>query len=398
MSASFFSRLIRKIDRLSPQEVRDYIKRLTSEKGFLETIFNTLLEGVLVLDAQGHILYANRRSLEIFGLRDQPDKLQGQPIQRYLRELNWPELLGQGNALTREIEIHYPDHRYLKFYLVPVEQDAPQKSYAAIFYDITSQQQATRENIESEKINALTLLAAGVAHELGNPLNSLQIHIQLIERELKKISIPAKTAQSIETVKNELQRLNGIIDRFLRAIRPSSANLQLTPLHPVLREALEFMKHEIENRDVILEEEYASNIPPLLLDAEQLKQALYNLVKNSLQAMPAGGILRICTRLTERHVEILIQDNGAGIAPENLPRLFEPYFTTKESGSGLGLLIVKRIVNEHHGELQIESRLGSGTTVKILLPLPDQRFIPLPPSAPPTALLKASASDPYPTD
>ncbi len=380
MTAPFFARFIRKLDRLSTKEVEEYLYRLTGEKGFLESIFNILLEGVLVLDSQGHILYANRRSHEIFGLRDAPEKLQGQPIHRYLRELDWNEILNHDNALTREIEIHYPEHRYLKFYLVPVDQEHGTKSFAAIFYDITSQQQANRESIESEKNNALTLLAAGVAHELGNPLNSLQIHLQLIERELKKIDVPKKTIDSLGTIKNELTRLNSIIDRFLRAIRPSKANLHLLPLHPILDEALEFMRHEIEDRDVILEKEFSRSIPPLLIDPEQFKQALYNLVKNSLQAMPAGGILKINTRLTDRYAEIQIQDNGTGIASENLPRLFDPYFTTKEGGSGLGLLIVRRIINEHHGELQIESRPEIGTTVKILLPLPDQRYMSLPAS------------------
>jgi PAS domain S-box-containing protein len=397
MSAPFFTRFIHKLDRLSTKEVQEYIQRLTSEKGFLESIFNILLEGVVVLDSQGHILYANRRSQELFGVRESQEKLQGQLVQRYLRELDWHELLHHGNAITREIEIHYPEHRYLKFYLVPIQGSEANPSYAAIFYDITLQHQATLHNIESEKINALTLLAAGVAHELGNPLNSLQIHLQLIERGLKKITISPKTSESLNTMKNELSRLNSIIDRFLRAIRPSKANLQLLPLHPILEEALEFMAHEIADRDVILEKELLPSLPPLFIDAEQFKQALYNLFKNALQAMPGGGILKISTHLSDRYAEIHIQDNGAGIRPENLPRLFEPYFTTKESGSGLGLLIVRRIINEHHGELQIESRPGSGTIVKILIPLPDHRFIPLPPSSASSSTVDPSVSaNPHP--
>jgi PAS domain S-box-containing protein len=381
MSAPFFARLIQKLDRLSTKEVEEYIHRITNEKEFLQSIFNILLEGILVLDTQGRIVYANRRSREIFGFRDDPEKMQGQPIQRYLREFSWNEILNENNALTREIEIHYPEHRYLKFYLVPLEHTMGSKSFIAIFYDTTLQHQQTRVNIESEKNNALTLLAASVAHELGNPLNSLQIHLQLIERELKKIDVPKKTIDSLETIKNELSRLNSIIERFLRAIRPSKAQLQLLPLHPILEEAIEFMRHEIEDRDVILEKDFSASIPPLLIDPEQLKQALYNLFKNSLHAMPAGGILKIKTRTTDRYAEIQIQDNGGGIKPENLARLFEPYFTTKESGSGLGLLIVRRIINEHHGELQIESYPQIGTTVKIILPFPDQRYISLPASS-----------------
>ena len=141
----------------------------------------------------------------------------------------------------------------------------------------------------------------------------------------------------------------------------------------ILNEVLEFLQAEIMDRDILVEKSLAKNPPLLQLDREQIKQAFYNICRNAFQAMKSGGILRIATSVDPTHVSIVFADTGGGIAPENITRIFEPYFTTKSDGNGLGLLIVRRIVRAHGGEVVLESAHGRGLTLTIILPRADSR-------------------------
>lgn len=376
---TFLDKLRHRIDRVNPDELQNYLQRLAQEKGFLETIFNSLQEGIVVLNSEAVIIYANHSVERLLGIP--VEESVGQPMGKYLRTLDWAALLRGGKIVSRDLEVTYPENRYLNFNLVPLEteHDGPQ-SHVLLFYDLTATREQTRETVESERLNALTLLAAGVAHELGNPLNSINIHFQLMERDLRKVdgTIGTRVRESVDIVRGEIARLDLIINQFLRAVRPTAPNLQPEQINEILREAVQFLQPEIQDRDMIVETEFTAGLPLLSVDRDRLKQAFYNLIKNAVQAMPTGGILRVITELSDTHVIVIFADNGEGIAPENLNRMNEPYFTTKPTGTGLGLLIVRRIVQEHRGELQLESEQGRGTTVRLLLPrdAPSMRMLP----------------------
>jgi signal transduction histidine kinase len=244
-----------------------------------------------------------------------------------------------------------------------------------ILRDITESRRSAQETIESERMNALTLLAAGVAHEIGNPLNSLHIHLQLMERKVRELndSSKAELQDSIDVARSEIGRLDSIVTQFLRAIRPSRPQLHPESINVIVEEAVRFFAPEIRDRDVVVEQELRSDLPLLQIDRDQMKQAFYNVIKNSLEAMKRRGILRIHTDMDDKHVLVSFIDSGGGMSPEDLSRVFEPYFTTKPSGTGLGLLIVRRIVREHGGELSIESSQGKSLTLTIRLPYIDKR-------------------------
>ncbi len=247
--------------------------------------------------------------------------------------------------------------------------------HAIILRDITQYRRETQETIESERFSALTLLAAGVAHEIGNPLNSLDIHLQLMERRVRKLPSRSRGEfeESINVARQEVKRLDHIITQFLRAIRPQPLTLRPESLNAIVDESVSFLQAEIRDRDILVEVDLDRSLPTLSVDRDQIKQAFYNIIRNAFQAMKTGGILRIRSGADETHQFISFADSGGGIAPENITRVFEPYFTTKQSGSGLGLLIVRRIVRAHGGEVIIESAPGQGLTVTIRLPSGDRR-------------------------
>jgi PAS domain S-box-containing protein len=376
VKTAFLDKLIDRLDRIDPASLQGFVLKLSREKGFLETLFNTIQEGILVTDAEGRLRYLNAAAAELLGLH--PDRAIGEPISRQLRDLDWDKIWSAdkqewSKVLAHEIEVFSPRHRFLSFYIVPMvdQENSLVTGLALILRDVTEQRHRTASAIESEKLSALTLLAAGVAHEIGNPLNSLSIQLQLMERDLK--GLPARKADrlrgEVKVARAEIARLDRIITQFLRAIRPTKPDLQRASLNDVFAETLALAGAELADRDILVERELAPDLPATLVDRAQLKQAFYNLIKNALQSMRAGGILRVRTEATDAQVIATVQDTGHGIPPEQMGRIFEPYFTTKKEGSGLGLLIVQRIVREHGGTLEVESDRNRGTTVRIKLPI-----------------------------
>ncbi|HEY0369173.1 MAG TPA: ATP-binding protein, partial [Chthoniobacterales bacterium] len=383
--SGFLEKLIERLGRVGPEDVQNYLLRLAQEKGLIETVFNAIQEGIIVTDAKGRINYVNAAACELFGI-DAATSI-GKRLDERMRGLDWNALSRSESAVSRDIEIFYPTNRFINFYIVPLMMErrsdddrrsaiAEPVGHAMILRDITESRRSTEKTIESERLNALTLLAAGVAHEIGNPLNSLHIHLQLMERKVRKLDskVRDELQESIDIARSEISRLDSIVTQFLKAIRPSKPQLHPENINTIVDEAVRFFAPEIEDRDIVVEQELRSDLPTLELDRDQMKQAFYNVIKNSFEAMKRRGILRIRTDMDDTHVLVSFTDTGGGMSAENLSRIFEPYYTTKTSGSGLGLLIVRRIVREHGGELGIESSEGKGLILTIRLPYRDQRI------------------------
>src|SRR6202171_66409 len=384
MKSGFLDKLIERLGRIGPENVQNYLLQLAEEKGLIETVFNAIQEGIIVTDAKGRITYVNDAACELFGL--EAEQSIGKRLDERVRGLDWKSLSQSEGAISRDMEIFYPANRFLNFYIVPllIERRTPKDGanshaepvgHAIILRDITESRRSTEKTIESERFKALTLLAAGVAHEIGNPLNSLHIHLQLMERKVSEIE--GETGQelrhSIEVARAEIGRLDTIVTQFLRAIRPSKPQLHPENINTIVGEAVRFFAPEIQDRDIVVEQELRSDLPLLELDRDQIKQAVFNVIKNSFEAVKRHGVLRIRTDRDDTHVIISFTDTGGGISAENLSRIFEAYFTTKAAGTGLGLFIVRRIVREHGGELSIESSEGKGVTLTIRLPYIDKR-------------------------
>ena len=234
----------------------------------------------------------------------------------------------------------------------------------------------------SRKAAALGRLLAGVAHEVKNPLNAMTIHLELLKQKLgapgEPMVVPAGAggpvrvldlSKHVNIISSEIKRLDEVVAGFLKFARPEELKLQPVQLGVVLQDVVMTITPEAQRREVAVKTECPTSLPEINADQGMLMQAVLNLAINALQAMPEGGTLRIgCRPASRRRVELFVEDTGVGIDPENLPRIFDLYFTTKEKGSGIGLSMVFRIVQLHDGEVEVESRPGAGTTFRLLFP------------------------------
>ena len=430
--SNFLDKVLDRLGRLDSHGIQTVVQRLARERRFLETLFNSIEDGIVVIDESGQVLYSNHALSALFGI--QPSALEGQHISMLLPDLDWETLRGLDRAggqrvVRHEFEVHYPRPRFIRLYAAPLDGEAPGDSgLALILHDATEARQKAFEAIESERGQALALLAASVAHEIGNPLNALNLHLQLIERQLGKLArltepalergagkgergtgngekgkrnaksgkpstkvgsaaaaasdpngfdgaqqevqeVVANAQKFLSVAKGEIVRLDYIITQFLHAIRPVAPKLEPASLNQVILETIEFLRPEVENRGQRMDQQLAPTLPNAPLDAGQMKQVVVNLAKNAMQAMGRGGVITLRTGATENQVWLSLSDTGRGIPQEQLNRIFEPFFTTKKKGSGLGLMIVQRIVRLHGGRIELDSREGRGTTFRIWLPL-----------------------------
>ncbi len=398
--SSFLDKVLGRIGRLDTEGLQTVVQRLARERAFLETLFDAIEDGVLVVDEHGRILYFNEAVTRLLGW-PMEDLREGQSVSRLLPEIDWEKIAkldGKGGqrVIRHEFEITLPRPRFIRMYAAPLDGEKTGSSgVALILHDATEARKQTFEAIESERLHSLTLLAASVAHEIGNPLNALHIHLQLMEREIKKLrqhtepsrisrvtrrraeplagpetsEIARKLDSYLNVAKGEITRLDYIVTQFLQAIRPSQPQLKLASLNDVARETLQLLRPELENRGLQVREKLSRSLPQTPIDPAQIKQALVNLVKNAMHAMTKDGSLTLETGQGGDGVWISVADTGGGISQEQINRIFEPFYTTKKKGSGLGLMIVQRIVRDHGGRIELDSRVGQGTTFRLWFPL-----------------------------
>ena len=379
---SSLDRVLGRLDTLDSVNLANLVQRLARERELFEAIFSTIHEGILVISADGVIEYANAAAGHLIGVRE--SELAGATLWRLvpglhpLLEASLPNS-GVVPIVAREIELSYPQPRVIRLYITPFPVEGSREKsrrFTVILADVTRERQTTERLIEDEKTSSVLLLAAGVAHELGNPLNSLTIHLQLIARKLKKLKAGREAeslAQSIAVCQDEVKRLDGIITHFLEAIRPRPPDLAETNVVDVLDEVLRFQAGELRNRRIKVEAETQADLPVILADRNQLKQVFFNLISNAIEAMEPGGRLKIRSRADDDSVHLMFGDSGVGISQEDLSRLFQPYFTTKAGGHGLGLMLIQRIMRAHGGQVGIESKEGVGTVVTLTFPQKNRR-------------------------
>jgi signal transduction histidine kinase len=221
--------------------------------------------------------------------------------------------------------------------------------------------------IRSEKLAALGQLAAGIAHEIRNPLTSINI---LIQSMMQKLPSENPRHEDFKVIEEEIHRINEIIDHFLQFAKPASPHLKRAEVASMFEETLQLLRPQMEKLRISVEKDFQS-LPLITIDNEQVKQVILNLLMNAIQAMPGGGQLRLGGELSEdgQWIKLSIQDSGVGIPPEDMDKLFNPFFSTKKGGMGLGLSIAHRVIDQHHGKIEVESLPEKGTLFTVWLPV-----------------------------
>jgi signal transduction histidine kinase len=235
------------------------------------------------------------------------------------------------------------------------------------FNQMTQELKQSRDKlIQAERLATAGKMSASFAHEIRNPLSSMRMLSQML---MQKPETSAEQQQSLQYILEEIERIDNIVKGLMDFARPTTLNLEQQPLVPALQSVLALMEANLTHHQIQLVSELASDLPDFQFDSDKIKQAFMNIVLNAMEAMPQGGTLTVSTFKQEDSMCIKVTDTGIGISAEDIEHLFEPFFTRKEKGTGLGLANVKRILEEHDGKVEIKSTPSEGTTVSLWLPL-----------------------------
>ncbi len=399
--SGFEDKFLSKLGKIDPRRIRDYLAQLLSRKNFFETIFDHLSEGIIVTDARQRLIYANPFARRMLGVA-KPKNLIGEPLSDLWSEGPVRDIFRALQSLPREIQGYECPfganlERRLSITSIPIQTptgdtgEEEEKTWAFILADVTERSRRMEEQSRAQRLSSLALLTSGVAHEIKNPLNSLNIHAQILEqqsREAREESAqldPEKVERAAKVILDETARLTNVINEFLQAARPQSPMIQRKYLGRVIEDLGRVFAPECAQAGIEWKTDLDPEMPPIDMDAHLIFQALRNLVRNAIDAhleerresrdgsdLKPHRMVLVRTRLEGDRATVEIADNGPGVPEEAIDKIFEPYYTTKSEGTGLGLMVVYRIVAQHHGSIHADSQPGAGTRFVISLPLAER--------------------------
>lgn len=359
--------------------IRSYIavtRTFERSKTLMRNILDSVPTGVLTTDSHATVTSFNRAAERLLGVPRSTavgrrvDDLE--PVAPELVAWVHPRLSGDRRIQEAEVSlVRGGDQRVtLRVWASDLQDERGQPvGLVVLLRDVTEINRLELQLRRADKLAALGTLAAGVAHEVKNPLHALSLNLHLLTQE---VTAPersdAEVAGYLNILRDEIQRIHRIVENFLRFARPPVPETKPIDLNGTIERVLSLVAFDAAARDVRIQTQLDPGLDSIPADDGQLCQVFLNVAINALQAMQPGGTLTVRTRVDGPFVESLFKDTGAGIRPEHLPHLFDPYFTTRPGGVGLGLVIAHRIVEGHHGTIDVDSEPGSGTAVVIRLP------------------------------
>ncbi len=373
----FLQRALEKIEKMDRTQIRQLVSDIAGDNELLEMVMESMSDGVVVTDREDNILMVNKSAERMFPFST--DDLIEKPLDqaigdKEIREFLKENLHGLDRILDQEFTLGDGYSRTLSLSIMPLVRQGWITGNVIHIEDVTEKRAKEARLRRAESLAALTTLTAGVAHEIKNPLGSIGIHLELMKKEVsgKKQIETQKVLENLLIIKEEVDRLNRIVMDFLFTVRPMNAELSYDELNRVVRELLDFMKFELSEAGITVDTDLTKTGPQILMDERYMKQAVLNILKNAISAMPNGGRLRVQTVQKGNELLLKISDTGVGIPDEHMDKIFEPYFTTKDFGSGLGLTLVYKILKEHMGDIEINSKVGEGTSITLSFPVPQK--------------------------
>lgn len=368
-------------------------QQITELKNFNESIIQSIGSGLMTVDLQQKITSFNPGAEEILGYRAEDvvgkylyEIFRKEEFERLLPEMNSSN--GRQSLMNREMEVTTANNRkiFIGFTITPRIDNRNQRVGNIIsFRDISQIKQMQAEVIRMDRLASLGVLASGIAHEIRNPLAGIKTVAQTLEEELGSDD---SKREYLARIIRQVNRLDELLKAFFSYARPRPPVRKFYRLHEIVHEVTALLKQKLIKNRIELVEDYANGLALIYVDFHQIQQVLFNLVLNAIDAMPSGGKITITARQVSsvlhrmdrrgkkfpspnrsmQFAEVKISDTGVGIPEKNLAQIFDPFFTTKSQGSGLGLSIVYRIIEEHNGDIRVESKEGEGTTFTLLLP------------------------------
>ncbi|KIL52755.1 ATP-binding protein [Jeotgalibacillus campisalis] len=359
------------------RKIKRFFIDLEEEELNMTALIQSMPDFVCFKDGQGRWIRTNDFGLDLYGLkgkkyRGKTDRELGK-VNPFFEEafefcmVSDEETWQKAVTVRADESFNIPSGEFKTFDVIKVPifyEDGSRKALITIGRDITQQKQAEERLVKQEKLAVAGELAAGIAHEIKNPLTSLKGFIQLM-REENKLS-----SDNVDIMSSEMDRIHSIVEELLVLSKPQTRLEQAFSLHSAIEYVVNVLKHQAAEKKVALRIEKTSNKPDFVLgDRNQLIQVFINLVKNGIESMEKGGVLTIQRLQQENEISIYIKDEGIGMPVEKLEKIGEPFFTTKSKGMGLGLTICQKIIHEHKGRIEYESAENEGTTVSVHLPV-----------------------------
>jgi two-component system NtrC family sensor kinase len=354
--------------------VTDLLGKVENAKREWELSIDSIEEGIMMVDEHCRIMRTNRALAK--WLNTTPNALVGQYCYRAIYGQETPLAYCQNaksapaQAPLSEWELEQPNlggmFRFTTYSLR--NESGDYVGSVNVLKNITTEKQLEAQMIQSQKLSATGRLAATLAHEINNPLQAIQGCLELAHANLKD---PSKQQRYLAMATAELERVATIVQRMLEFNRPAKSMQEITDVHKVMDDVLALSAKRLQHGKIVVRSEWETNVPGIRGNANQLQQVFLNLILNAIEAMPSGGELRIRGRTIDEKghwLAISIVDTGMGIEPANLDKIFEPFYTTKAEGSGLGLSVCHNIVTNHGGRISVESVVGQGTRFDVRLP------------------------------
>lgn len=340
-----------------------------SERKF-RNIFEGALEGILLWNDKSEIIDINESGVRMLGLCK--NDIIGKSFYNFLKYSNVVEdeihakkqVLLENGQIKGILPLKLKSGK-VKYFEFSSKHNVLLNISLTVFKDITEKLNMEEQLRKSDTLNVIGQLAAGIAHEIRNPMTALKGFIQLLEDSFKE-----EHSMYFSVITTELNRIDSIINEFLILAKPQAVMFVEKDVAKIMQETVDLLSAQAVLHNVQFNMVLGNEIPSIYCEPNQLKKVFINIIKNAIEVMPTGGIITIIMKETDDHkVHISIRDEGSGIPDEKLKRLGEPFYTTKERGTGLGLMVTYKIVEEHEGNIQVESELGVGTTFNIYLPL-----------------------------
>lgn len=399
----YVKRITKMIPKLSQEQLQCIIKNVANENAMLDSILESLTTGLIVVDKQWRILKFNKiseRFLSFIHFEDETNRSY-KKVWEVISDVDVSEFLRDcadkdKSNISQEFSISLPNSdnltRFIVVYVLSLVSDSKINGRIIKIYDVTEQRLQEVKMRRMENMAGLTTLAANMAHEIKNPLGAISIHIQLLQKAIEKQRnstgvLPEKKfmEEHLDVVNEEIDNLNRLITDFLFAVRPVNANYSLVDPYLILKKLVDFLSPEFNSHRVSFTVKNPNSTAKLLIDEKIFREMIINIVQNAFAAIKERFpecknedlqndefIGKISIRISVKFDKyiISISDNGCGMSDKTIVRLFEPYFTTRATGTGLGMTLVYKIVKEFSGDIHVKSEENKGTTFIIEFPIP----------------------------